>query len=251
MAELYGVIHLPSLRTPDNLPDVLNYALTEARKLENLEYDGLIIENFHDQPFQKTRVSDQVAAKLAVVSNVLQYRIDIDVGLNILRNACVQAMSIAAAVGLNFIRCNIWEGAYVTDQGIIEGAAYDVVNCKSNMQTSVKVYADIMVKHASPMGSFSLIEAAEHAVGRGGADRIILSGKATGDTTPLDDVKLLTNMGIKPMLGSGLTMDNMEDYQGLISGAIIGTAIKETDVSSPIDMDKARDVIEKWRSIYS
>ena len=44
------------------------------------------------------------------------------------------------------------------------------------------------MKHASPLGSESLEEAAEETFGRGGADGLIVSGRATGSPVAVEDL---------------------------------------------------------------
>ena len=250
---LIGVIHLPSLTDPKlPLESIYSYAIEETRKLEQCGFSAAIVENFNDAPFAKTIVSDYVFSKFSLILNELKKETKIPIGVNILRNACVQAMTIASVLDLSFIRCNIWESAYVTDQGIIEGAAYDVIKYKNQLNSSVKVFADIYVKHASPLGSFSLIEAAENALDRGKADQIIISGKTTGSPPAIEMLEGLSEKGIKPIIGSGFSLKNLNDFASYIQGAIVGTSIKmDNIVSNPIDEGIAKKLVEKWVDTFN
>ncbi len=168
-----------------------------------------------------------------------------------MRNACVQAMKVATIFDLSFIRCNIWEGAYITDQGIIEAAALDVNRCKRNMNSNVKILADIHVKHAKLMGDFSVLESAENALKRGKADQIIISGVSTGRSPDLNKLEILNNSNIKPIIGSGMSLDNLEQFSQYISGAIIGTSIKKNhNVANKIDKTLAEKFIYEWKSTF-
>lgn len=248
MSKLFGMIHLPSLRNTDfDINEIINYAIDETKKLEDLGYDGIVIENFGDQPFSSIKVEDEIIVKLSIICHELRKVFSGSIGLNILRNATLQAMKIASILKLDFVRSNIWEGAYVTDQGIINGVAYDVMKTKRLMNSKVKIFADIFVKHATPLADFSVLEAAEHALGRGGADDIIISGRKSGGEIDYSMLDELNSSGIKPIIGSGLKLDSIPKYKGKISGAIVGSAIKEKDITSKIDMSKASEFIKKWR----
>jgi hypothetical protein len=118
---------------------------------------------------------------------------------------------------------------------------------KRLMNSEVKIFADIFVKHATPLADFSVLEAAEHALGRGGADNIIISGRKSGGEIDYSMLDELNSSGIKPIIGSGLKLDSIPKYKGKISGAIVGSAIKEKDITSKIDMSKASEFIKKWR----
>ncbi len=251
-APLIGMIHLPRLTydSEQSIESIIEYAISEGRKLEMLKYSGIMVENFSDSPFVKSKVDDTVLIKMTLIMQAMKQEVKIPLGVNLLRNASVQALQIASMLDLSFIRCNIYEGAYVTDQGIIEGAALEVQEMKNRLQSNVKVYADIHVKHAYQMGEFSILESAENAILRGKADNVIVSGISTGRAVDISKLKILAEHGFKPIIGSGLNLSNMESYKGLISGAIVGSSIKETDVLSPINVDKASMMIDKWNNFF-
>lgn len=249
---LIGMIHLPSLRYKGKISDgSIYYAIDEAKKLEELGYSGVMMENFGDIPFEKSRVSDSVLIKMSIIFNEIKKNVKIPLGVNILRNATMQALSLATTLDLSFIRANIWESAYITDQGIIEGAALETIKLKEELGSSVKILADIHVKHAYPLGNFSILESAENALLRGKADAIIVSGISTGREPDLASIKNLSEHGFKPIIGSGLSINNIDIFGNLISGAIVGTSIKEDhDVQNPIDITLASNLIDAWNNMY-
>ncbi|OLS22097.1 MAG: putative sgc region protein SgcQ [Candidatus Heimdallarchaeota archaeon LC_2] len=250
---IIGMIHLPSLtgQSTKKMESIIEYTLSEAVVLDDLSYSGIMIENFNDSPFVKTQVEDEVLIRISTILHEVKKHIKIPIGVNLLRNACVQAMKVATVLDLSFIRCNIWESAYVTDQGIIEAAALDVINCKRNMNSDVKILADVHVKHAKLIGDFSVIESAENALERGKADQIIISGISTGSSPDLNKLKLLNEHNIKPIIGSGMSLENLESFSQYISGAIIGTSIKKNrEVTSIIDKTQAEKFIYEWKRTF-
>lgn len=246
---LIGMIHLPNLtRHGDYSTDkIIEYAIEEGKKLEEAGFNAILTENFSDVPFAKTMVSEFVFARFVQIISALKKSSSIPIGVNVLRNGCVQAMTIATATGIDFIRCNIWESAYLTDQGIIEGAAFDVINCKKDLKSWVKILADIHVKHARNMAQFSLVESAENALHRGQADGLILSGVATGEEPILDNFIELGNLGIRPFIGSGLSEKNLYLFKPYLGGAIVGSSIKiDNIVTNPVDLNKAVKLARLW-----
>ncbi|WP_455142352.1 BtpA/SgcQ family protein [Candidatus Hodarchaeum mangrovi] len=248
---LIGMIHLPPFPRPSekSLDSVIEHCLCDVQVLQETGFDAILIENFHDNPFPKYRLDDYKYLVMSTIVGEIVKEIKIPFGINILRNACKQALIMAAVHGAAFIRCNVWEGTYITDQGKIESVAYDVIRKKNIFGLNIMILADVHVKHASPLGNFSLEEASKNALIRGKADAIIVSGRETGSMIHLVDLQKLYQLtGIKPILGSGLTSKNVQQVFPYISGAIVGTFLKNGDLSALIDQNKAEKLSQIWKS---
>jgi uncharacterized protein len=122
-----GMIHMPPLPgAPGNtmsMRELTSYAISEANRLERAGLDACIVENVGDTPLFKEGLPPYTVAAMAVVTREVVKRTRMKVGVNMLRNGCEEALSVAQVTGAHFIRCNILIGAYATDQGIIEGCA--------------------------------------------------------------------------------------------------------------------------------
>lgn len=256
---LIGMVHLPdfnSLSLPNtNIEDKFNISMADALTLKKAGFDAILIENFHDVPFSKSEISEEKLLLMSrIVGKIANSVPDISIGINVLRNACVQALLIAITNNASFIRCNIWEGAYVTDQGIIESAAEAVSKKKNQLNSNITVLADVGVKHASPLGTFKLEEAAKNALERGKADAVILSGKETGKLMAKEKlIEFVNATKIKPIMGSGVSTENVEDIFPYISGAIIGSSLKidPSNLHSPLDIEKASKIMSFWHKLRS
>ena len=98
---------------------------------------GILFENFGDIPFAKAKVGPlTVSAMTRIIQNSVR-DLDIQFGVNVLRNDWEAALAIAAVTGATFIRVNILTGAYVTDQGLIEGDAYACMRRRSELVREV------------------------------------------------------------------------------------------------------------------
>jgi uncharacterized protein len=180
---VFAMVHLGALPGAPgyegSLDPVLRRAAADARAIRKGEADGIIVENFGDLPFQKTVGPLTVAAMTRAVRVVIEES-GLPVGVNVLRNDGVSALAIAAATGAAFVRVNVLVGAMVTDQGIIEGSAAEVLRARASVAPEVAVFGDWMVKHATPLGEVDRDQSALDLRHRALADAIVISGRATG-----------------------------------------------------------------------
>jgi len=244
---LIGMVHLKPLPGSylydGNFENVIEHALSEARKLEKAGFDAIMVENFNDVPFPKT-VEPTTIASLSVVAKVIREEISLPLGINVLRNDAIAAYSIAYAIKADFIRVNVLSGVAYTDQGIIEGVAYELAKLRKALPSKIKVFADVHVKHAYHFGSFE--EAINDTIERGLADAIIVSGKRTGGEVDLEKLKKAKQTSSVPVLvGSGTTYENLPKLWNYADGFIVGTWIKKDGkTKNDIDLERAKKLVE-------
>ena len=127
---LIGMVHLPPLPgTPQNsqcLDTICARAVDEAHLLEFYGMDALLVENFGDVPFYPGQVPAYTIAAMACVARAVRECVSIPVGINVLRNDATAALSIASAVGAQFIRVNVHVSAMLTDQGIANICIFNI-----------------------------------------------------------------------------------------------------------------------------
>jgi uncharacterized protein len=231
---VFGMIHLgplPGAPLFVSLDSVLERALLDARALRDGGCDGFVIENFGDRPFARGRVAaETVAAMTRVIADVV-CEVRMPFGVNVLRNDALSALAIAAATGASFIRVNVHTGAMLTDQGIIEGDAYATLRSRASLAPDVLIFADHLVKHATPLAAVDPIQSARDLRLRGLADAIIVTGAETGAAADPSRLRMLREAVEAPLLiGSGLTARNARDFGDAdgagADGAIVGTSIQ-------------------------
>ena len=240
---LVGMVHLgPLPGSPrDNgqpLDDVLARAVTDAQALDSGGADAIIIENFFDAPFAKDRVPPHTVAAMTRAVQAVRDVTHLPLGVNVLRNDAQSALAIAHICGAQFVRINVYVGAAVTDQGIIEGAARAAILYRRELGADVQIWADVCVKHAAQLGTDNLEDAARDAVLRGLADALIVSGAATGSHTDPDDARRVK--AILPhtpvLIGSGFDLASARALLAYADGAIVGTSLKhDGHVANPVD----------------
>ncbi|HZG39337.1 MAG TPA: BtpA/SgcQ family protein [Nodosilinea sp.] len=246
-----GVLHLLPLPTSPrwqgDLQAVIDRAEQEATALASGGVHAIIVENFFDAPFTKGMVDPAVVSAMGLIVQRLQALITVPIGINVLRNDARSALAIATCTGAAFIRVNVLTGVMATDQGLIEGCAHDLLRYRKELGSSVKILADVLVKHARPLGSPNLTTAVQETIHRGMADGIILSGWATGSPPSLEDLELAkAAAGDRPVfIGSGADWENIGTLMKAADGVIVASSLKrQGDINQPIDPIRVGQFVE-------
>jgi uncharacterized protein len=251
---IIGVVHLlplpTSARWGGNLNAVIDRAEQEAVALVSGGVDGIIIENFFDAPFPKSRVDPAVVSAMTSIVSRLMELVSQPIGINVLRNDSLSAMAIASCTGAAFIRVNVLSGVMATDQGLIEGCAHELLRYRRELGSNVKILADVLVKHAHPLSSSDLTVAVKETIDRGLADAVILSGIATGNAPSLAELRLAkAAAGNVPIIvGSGADCDNITSLMQFADGAIVSSSLKrQGKIENSIDPIRVTQFIETMR----
>jgi len=259
---IIGMVHLDPLPgapgAAERLPTVVESAVRDAQRLATGGVDGLMIENYGDSPFYPEDVPKHTVAAMTRVGQAVTEAVDCPIGVNVLRNDAEAALSVAAAVEADYVRINVHTGASVTDQGLIEGRAHETLRLRDRLDVDTDIFADLDVKHAAPLaGERSIAEELGDLVDRGHADAVIVSGEATGqavDTETLQEsVAARSDQGLSApiLVGSGVTVDSVDQLLAIADGAIVGTALKEGgQTTNPVSVDRVEelmDVVERFR----
>jgi len=251
---IVGVVHLLPLPTSPrwggSLRAVIDRAEQEATALASGGVDGIIVENFFDAPFTKGSVDPAVVSAMSLIVQRLMNLVTLPIGVNVLRNDAQSAMAIATCVQAHFIRVNVLTGVMATDQGLIEGQAHQLLRYRRELGSDVKILADVLVKHARPLGSPNLTTAVQETIERGLADGIILSGWATGSPPNLEDLELASAAANDTPLfiGSGANWENIPQLIQAANGVIVSSSLKRRGkIEQPIDPIRVSQFVESMR----
>lgn len=255
---IVGVVHLPPLPgaarglSARDMSRILESAQRDASIWHDGGADALIVENFGDVPFRKGAVGPETIAAMTMAVAAVIAESGLPTGVNVLRNDVEGAVAVAAATGAAFVRANVYVGATVTDQGLIEGRAESVQRLIRRLEAAVAVWADIDVKHAAPLAPRPLGEVAEDAVHRGLAAAVIVTGVGTGRPADLGDLRAARSaLPETPLyVGSGATAATLPALLAIADGAIIGTAAKvDGIVTNPADPLRVRALVAASRAV--
>jgi membrane complex biogenesis BtpA family protein len=255
---LVGVVHLPPVpgdplhRGEGGFSAVEQRALADAGALAAGGVDALLLENFGSRPFPRGTADQPTpphqVALLALLARTCAERFGLPVGVNCLRNDAAAALGIAAAVGADFVRVNVHTGAYVTDQGLLQGQAHHSLRYRRSLGAErVAILADVLVKHAAPLMPLDPRQATRDCLERGLADGVIVTGPATGEPVSRELLRQVARAAEKRpvFIGSGLNPGRAADLAPLCDGAIVGTWLKHGGrVENPVDEARVRRLAE-------
>jgi membrane complex biogenesis BtpA family protein len=249
---LIGMIHLPPLPgspryNGDGISLAVEAALRDAKALQKGGIDGLLIENYGDLPFKPTPTDPETVASMAAIGQEVSKQADLPIGVNVLRNGALAALAIAHVIRARFIRVNVFAESLLTDQGVIDACAHDLIRFRKQLGASdVAIFADVRSKHAAPLTSRPVEESARDTAYRGMADALIVTGLHTGAEPDKDQLHRIrvSVPDRRILIGSGVTTRNAAKLLREADGAIVGTHVKENGmIENPVDETRVKDLV--------
>jgi len=228
-----GVIHVGALpgtpHSTQSVSELMLSAQNEAQVYLECGVDGIIVENMHDVPYLRGEVGPEIVAAMTAIGSAVKSACRLPAGVQILAGANIEALAVAHAAGLDFIRAEGYAYAHVADEGLIQSSAAKLLRYRRLIGAErVQVWADVKKKHAAHAitADVSLGETAE-TVEFMGADCVIVTGSVTGRAPELADVQeAKSHCRLPVFLGSGISESNFNEFYQQADGFIIGTAFK-------------------------
>lgn len=255
-----GMIHLPPLpgsprarsgvAPVKSLAEIEEFVTRDVAALAEGGVDAIMVENFGDAPFFPGRNPAHVLTCMTRLTQLVRQLAARPVGVNVLRNDGVSALAVAVAAGASFIRVNVLSGARVTDQGVIQGEAHELLRYRKMLGAEdIAILADIQVKHSAPLGAgVPLEQEVADICHRGMADAVVVSGSGTGRAVDIDRLRLVAGAAgpSHPVLiGSGASLENIAQLAEHAGALIVGTAFKEGgQVGAPVEVSRVRAFME-------
>ncbi|XP_061163486.1 uncharacterized protein F13E9.13, mitochondrial-like [Saccostrea echinata] len=150
------------------------------------------------------------------------------VGAQILAGGNRQALAVAQAAELDYIRAEGFVYSHVADEGWMDSCAGDLLRYRKQIGAKdIKIFTDIKKKHSAHAitSDISLVETAR-AAELFGSDGVIVTGTATGvETKPNEVQDVMRSVSIPVLVGSGVTTNNVHKFQNA-SGLIVGSHFK-------------------------
>ncbi len=247
-----GMLHLSALpgapQSDRSLREIRDWVVRDAQALRQGGVDGLMLENFGDVPFHAGPVAAHTVAAMTALACAVHEAVDLPLGVNVLRNDGCSALAVAVASGASYIRVNVLCGARLTDQGIIQGIAAELMRDRAALGAQhVKVLADVNVKHSAPLAPTAIEDEVHDTIVRGLADGIVVSGRGTGMAVDLQELaKVKSATGDVPVwIGSGADTGNVKALRAHCDGVIVGTSVKcNGRLGEPVDPRRVAALVE-------
>jgi len=212
------------------LGELVERAVAECAAFREAGVQGIALENMHDVPYLRGSVGPEITAAMTVLALAVKDAAGgLPCGVQILAGANREAVAVAHAAGLDFVRVEGFVFAHVADEGLIESSAASLLRFRRQIGADrVRVWADVKKKHASHAitADVSIGETAAAAEFMR-ADAVIVTGSATGERPSEEDVAEVRARCRLPLyLGSGITADNLSRYWAGADGFIVGSTFK-------------------------
>ncbi|MEK7441387.1 MAG: BtpA/SgcQ family protein [Chloroflexota bacterium] len=228
-----AVIHVEALPgTPANrlsLREIEAKALREAKIYSECGVHAVALENMHDVPYLRGSVGAEIVASMAIIARAVKDVVTVPCGIQILAGANIEAMAVAHAANLDFIRAEGFVFAHIADEGFIQSSAASLLRYRKQIGAErVQVWADVKKKHSahaitSDIGIGATAEAVEFMRG----DVVIVSGSVTGEPPQQSDIlEVKQHCKLPAYLGSGVTADNLPSFFPHADGFIVGSYFK-------------------------
>jgi membrane complex biogenesis BtpA family protein len=250
---IIGMIHVDPLpgtpRFKSNLPEIIAKAKAEALTYKEAGIDMLAIENMHDVPYLKQKVGPEIVAAMAVVGYEVKNATGRPCGVQILAGANIEALAVAQAGGLDFVRVEGFVFAHVADEGIIDGCAGEILRYRRQIGAEdILVLTDVKKKHGAhaltaDVDIAETARAAEFFL----SDGVIVTGLATGMETDLEELQQVKEaVNIPVLVGSGITLENVDRYLAIADALIVGSYFKKDGLwTQGVDFNRAKIFMDK------
>ncbi|WP_167610857.1 BtpA/SgcQ family protein [Maribellus sediminis] len=258
---IIAIVHVAALPgTPKSrfsIDQIVSKALADAKLLEQGGVDAIMIENMHDRPYLNRKVGAEVVSAMTAVAVALRSEINLPIGIQILAGANREALAVALAAGLNFIRAEAFVFGHLADEGMMNSDAGELLRYRKQIGAEhIKIYTDIKKKHSSHSLSADVsiaetAKAAEFFL----SDGVIVTGSATGEKAAVSDLQEVRKaVKIPVLIGSGINAENLAEYWDLADAFIVGSSLK-FDGNWENDVDAARvkqfmDIVVKLKNRF-
>ncbi len=250
-----AVIHVKALPgTPGytkGMNNILEQAVWEAKIFKEAGMDAIIIENMHDIPYLNRKVGHEISTAMSIIGWEVKRASGLPCGVQVLAGANKAALAVAKSADLDFIRAEGFVFAHIGDEGRFESDAGDLLRYRKMIDAEdILVFTDIKKKHSSHAitDDVDIVETAK-AASFFRSDGLIITGSVTGMPPNLNELKTVKKSTETPVLtGSGITLENISQYQDHCDAMIIGSWFKKDGHwANPVDPER----IKVWQQALS
>lgn len=247
------MVHVGALPgTPRNLmkmDSIISEALRETLILSLAGVDAVMIENMHDRPYLNRNAGPEIVAAMTAIAVELKKAFKIPIGIQILAGANKEALAVALATGLDFIRAEGFVFGHLADEGLMNSDAGELLRYRKQIGAEhIQIFTDIKKKHSSHAISSDIsieetAKAAEFFLG----DGVIVTGNSTGARASLDEVKSVKNsVKIPVIIGSGIDTNNIHEFWDFADAFIVGSSLKKEGTwENEIDRERVNRFMQK------
>jgi membrane complex biogenesis BtpA family protein len=151
---IIGMIHVDALPgTPlckSSIPAILEKALFECSIYIACGIDSIMLENMHDIPYLLKSVGPEIVSSLSVIARKIREKTSLPLGIQVLASANKEALAIAKAAQLNYIRAEGFVFSHIADEGFTDACAGELLRYRKQIEAEeIAIFTDIKKKHSS------------------------------------------------------------------------------------------------------
>ena len=247
------MVHVGALPgTPRNsmkMDTIISEALRESLILSLAGVDAIMIENMHDRPYQNRSAGSETVAAMTAIACELRNAIKMPLGIQILAGANKEAIAVALAAGLDFIRAEGFVFGHLADEGWMDSDAGELLRYRKQIGAGhIQIFTDIKKKHSSHAisGDISIEEtakAAEFFL----SDGVIVTGNSTGVKASVEEVQSVKHsVKIPVIIGSGIDTNNIHEFWDFADAFIVGSWLKKDGFwENEVDRERVNRFMQK------
>ncbi|KAK7912993.1 hypothetical protein WMY93_013204 [Mugilogobius chulae] len=189
-----------------------------------------------------SQITEELAERLKSIKMQELMCPSLPLGVQILSSANHQAMAVALASGLDFIRAEGFVFSHVADEGLLNACAGDLLRYRKQIGAEhVHIFTDIKKKHSSHAltSDVSIEETARAAE----------FFRQTGSSSQEVLLEGFPAVKIPVLIGSGVTCKNVEDYIEA-NAMIIGSHFKKDGYwANAVDPERVKNFMRKIKNL--
>jgi uncharacterized protein len=239
-----GMVHVRSLpNTPLSklsVQQLVDHSCNETLIYKKYKLNGILIENMFDMPYAtRQHIGPDVTAVMTrVCTEVKRLVPQMSCGVQVLAALNCEALAVAVASGLQFIRAESYVFGHIADEGYMDACAAQLLRYRRNINAEhILVLTDVKKKHSSHAITSDLdigytAKAAQYFL----SDGIIITGSTTGSAPHLklvSDVRNAVSDHMPVLIGSGVNHQNVKLFRDLnVNAVIVGSHFKKDGIWS-------------------
>ena len=209
---------------------IIDAALSDLEHYKRVGVDAVLLENDFDLPYARGPMPEEATEVATAVCKAVREEWSGPMGLQLLEAANEDALNVAHAAELDFIRVEGFVYAHVGGAGIIDACAGPLLRQRARLGcTHIRVFPDINKKHCSHALTADLdiaLEARQAELFM--ADGLVVTGKFTGESADVSDLQAVREATSLPVLvGSGMTAENVDELVPMADAFIVGSTFRD------------------------
>ncbi len=230
----------------ENLTNIREDAVEDAKKLDNAGMDGIMIQNVNDLPM-KEKVEPEKIAYMSSIATSIKETVSENclIGVSVLKNDGEAAVAIAEAIDADFIRLKVYVGAMISFSGVEEGCVNRVLDKMQKLNSNFDIWADVHDRTGVPLGGVKLEQSVKQAFDKGMADVVMITGKNFDQSK--ERIKNLQDKFSDKyiFIGGGTNPENINTALKYADGAIVGSFLKTNGlITNNVDSRRVKEFMD-------